>query len=29
MLDPPYEMRGSGAPTTGNIPETIPILTKT
>ena len=29
ILEPPYDINGKGAPTTGNKPETMPTLTKT
>ena len=29
ILDPPYDINGNGAPTTGNNPDTIPTFTKT
>ena len=29
ILDPPYDINGNGAPTTGNKPDTIPTFTKT
>ena len=29
ILEPPYDINGNGAPTTGNNPVTMPTLTKT